>query len=224
MAAWAGAFAANNGVKTVRMVQNGIRQEGIEVLLRDGLSNCKELEILDLQDNTFTIKGALALANAVGNWTTIKELGVGDCLLGSRGGVVLAEALQKGKNKDLKVLRLQYNEIDVKRLKALKEAVEVLEKLDLLELNGNKFSEDDTIIEEIRDIFEKRGNGELDSMSDMEEDDEEDEEEEEEEKEEEEEEEESILKDADEEEGENVPLEKDKKVDELAEALGKTSI
>ncbi|KAJ6257694.1 hypothetical protein Dda_7482 [Drechslerella dactyloides] len=222
MEAWATAFAAHPGIKTVRMVQNGIRQEGIEHLLTQGLVHCKQLELLDLQDNTFTIKGARALAAVVDRWTVMRELGVGDCLLSSRGAVVLAEKLSEGKNKELKVLRLQYNEIDVKGLAALKGAVKALDKLELLELNGNKFSEEDVELEAIREIFETRGLGELDELSDLEEDSDEDEEEEE--ADEEEKELERVVKDAEGEENSNVAQEKDKKVDDLADILGKTSI
>ncbi|KAK6540957.1 hypothetical protein TWF694_008338 [Orbilia ellipsospora] len=224
MEAWAKAYAAHPDIKVVRMVQNGIRQEGIQHLLTNGLVHCKQLRILDLQDNTFTIKGARALSDVVGEWALIEELGVGDCLLRSRGTVALGEKLSEGKNKQLKVLRLQYNEIDGKGLKALKDAVKVLEKLELLEMNGNKFSEDDEDVEAIREIFEERGVGELDSLSDMEEDSEEEEEEEEQEEEEEDEEKERVVKDADAAEASNVAQEKDKGVDDLADILGKTSI
>ncbi|EPS38586.1 hypothetical protein H072_7702 [Dactylellina haptotyla CBS 200.50] len=221
MEAWAKAYAAHPGIKTVRMVQNGIRQEGIELLLTQGLVHCKQLEILDLQDNTFTVKGGKALASVVGQWTVIKELGVGDCLLSSRGAVLLGETLSEGKNMELKTLRLQYNEIDVKGLKALAGAVKVLTKLEMLELNGNKFSEDDDEVEKIRAIFEDRGLGELDELSDMED---EDSDEEEEEAEEEEEEKERVVKEAEQAEDSNVAQEKDKGVDDLADILGKTSI
>ncbi|KAF3938521.1 hypothetical protein ABW19_dt0207021 [Dactylella cylindrospora] len=226
MEAWAKAYAANSGIKTVRMLQNGIRTEGIQHLLREGLKHCKELEILDLQDNTFTFAGATALAEVVTEWTAIKELGVGDCLLSSRGAEALSESLRKGKNTELKILRLQYNEIEVNGVNAIKWAVKAsLEKLELLELNGNKFSEDDDVVAEIRDIFEERGLGELDELSDMEEEtDEEEEEEEEEEEKEREEIRERVVKDAERAEESNVAQEKDSKVDELAEALGRATI
>jgi len=225
------------------MVQNGIRQEGIEQLLTTGLSSCKKLEILDLQDNTFTLRGANALTSVVTGWSQLQELGIGDSLLGARGGVKLAETLQLEKNTTLKVLRLQYNEIDVEGLKALKVAVEkALPNLERLELNGNKFSEEDPAVEEIRELFVDRGVGELDDLSDMEEDDEDEDEDEDgdgderededdEEKEEEIEEKaerkekkEDIVKTAKEEENENVAQEKDDSVDALADSLSKTSL
>ena len=241
MGAWAKAYAAHRGVREVKMVQNGIRQEGITHLLKDGLSHASQLRVLDLQDNTFTALGARALSDVVGGWTQLQELGVGDCLLGARGGVILSKALQEGNNAKLEVLRLQFNEIDAKGVKRLADAHEKLPTLRRVELNGNRFSEDDEGVEKLREILEARkekadGVGEddeeywgLDELDELE--DESDEEEEE------------GAESGDEEEGveveekaarevaaaqqaeeENVPLENDKSVDDLADALRKTQI
>lgn len=84
MAAWAKAFAAHTGVREVKMVQNGIRQEGITLLLKEGLRHAAGLRTLDLQDNTFTAMGARALSDVVGGWTELVELGIGDSLLSAR--------------------------------------------------------------------------------------------------------------------------------------------
>ncbi|GAB7352703.1 hypothetical protein MBLNU459_g3061t1 [Dothideomycetes sp. NU459] len=240
MAAWAKAYSAHTHIKTVKMVQNGIRKDGIPPLLQNGLSKCTELEVLDLQDNTFTISGARALAAVVPNWIAIKELGIGDSLLSSRGCVLLADALAKGKNKTLRTLRLQYNEINLKGVQGLAKVAQssALPALQRVELNGNVFSEDDAAIEALREVLDNRReeaapeSGEgiddewgLDELDELEEpSDEEDEGEDEEEEEEEEKEEETILKDADEAENENVAQDKDKKVDELADLLGKTEL
>lgn len=244
MAAWAKAYAAHTGVKEVKMVQNGIRQEGITHLLTNGLSHATKIEILDLQDNTFTAMGAKALSNVVGGWTEIKELGVGDCLLSGRGGVALAISLQKGKNTKLEVLRLQYNDINAKGVAGLAEAQSKLPALRRVELNGNKFDQEDPSVTKLREALEERkeaadGVGEdddeywgLDELDELEseEEDEEDEDEE-------------LKKGSDDEEGveveekaareliatdqaenQNVPQDKDKKVDDLADALAKTEI
>ena len=248
MAAWAKAYRAHRKVKTVKMVQNGIRQDGISLLLTDGLVWCGELETLDLQDNTFTITGARALSQVVKGWKQVKELGVGDCLLGSRGAVLLAEALGKGDNTLLEVLRLQYNEIESKGVKALLVVARgKLAKLRRVELNGNKFSEDDEPVEGLRLLLEERkeqagdveGEWGLDELSDLEEESEEEEEEEEEDVDEAEDDEdevereerkeaegrrEGILKEADQQEAQKVGQEKDDDVDALADTLGKTAI
>lgn len=240
MSAWAKAYRAHRKVKTVKMVQNGIRQDGISLLLTEGLVWCGELEVLDLQDNTFTITGARALSQVVEGWKQIKELGIGDSLLGGRGAVLFSEALGKGNNGLLEVLRLQYNEIDSKGVKALLVvAKDTLVKLRRVELNGNKFSEDDEPVEELRVLLEERkekagdveGEWGLDELSDLEEEsDEEDEdgddddEAEKEEQEEAEDRRESILKDADQEETRKVSQKKDDDVDALADSLGKTEI
>jgi Ran GTPase-activating protein 1 len=107
MTAWAKTFSLHNKVKEVKMVQNGIRQEGISHLLSEGLRHATELKVLDLQDNTFTLLGAKALAAVTPEWTEILELGIGDSLLGNKGGVVFAKSLAKGKNTKLQLLRLQ---------------------------------------------------------------------------------------------------------------------
>ena len=202
------------------------------MLLRDGLSKCEGLQSLDLQDNTFTHTGAKALADVLPNWKEITVLGVADSLLGGRGGVLLGEALQLGNTKKLKKLSLQYNEIDLAGFKALKIAAvgEALSKLETLELNGNKFSEDDTEVEELRKFFSKKGVDGLDSLSDMEEEtDDEDEGEEASdheasEDEAEKESKEDVIAKANQAENQNVAQEKDRKVDELADLLSGTKI
>jgi Ran GTPase-activating protein 1 len=227
MTAWAKAYSLHTNLKEVKMVQNGIRQEGISHLLTDGLRHAKGIKVLDLQDNTFTILGANALAKVVPGWTEIQELGVGDSLLSAKGGVVVANALAKGGNKKLEILRLQYNDITTK---AAKGALPALKKI---ELNGNKFSEDHQSIMELKELLEERKEklaGDivmedewgLDSLSDLE--DESEEEEEEEEEEEAEELRERLLEEAKEAQEEPVAQKEDKDVDELAAELKKTEI
>ncbi|KAF2773448.1 RNI-like protein [Teratosphaeria nubilosa] len=234
MAAWVKAYTANNRVKTIKMVQNGIRQEGIALLLQHGLSSCTGLQTLDLQDNTFTVLAAKTLANVVPKWTEIQDLGVGDSLLSARGGRLLGESLAKGGNKKLEVLRLQYNEIDAKGVEAIVDAAMIgtaLPRLRRVELNGNKFSEEDPNIEKLQKLLSKRKDDSASEYPHVDEDDEDawgvdelDELEDEEEDEDEDEEAEKIVKDAETAEDEPAAQEKDKEVDELADALGKTEL
>ncbi|KAI9838629.1 MAG: hypothetical protein M1819_004943 [Sarea resinae] len=239
MAAWAKAYAAHSGVQKIKMVQNGIRQEGISHLLREGLRHASGLRVLDLQDNTFTIMGANALADVLAGWPDLRELGISDSFLTARGGLVLAKALNEGKNAKLEVLRLQFNDLDIKGVTALKDvARDALPALRRIELNGNKFSEEDASVETLRELLDERrekagaeeGEGEdawgLDSLSDLEDESDEEEEEEEDEDQEDEDEEpaDKVVKGAEEAEEENVAEEKDKGVDELADKLGKTGL
>ncbi|KAJ4421019.1 Ran GAP Rna1 [Neurospora sp. IMI 360204] len=238
MTAWAKTFRLHNKVKQIKMVQNGIRQEGISHLLSEGLHHASELQILDLQDNTFTLKGAKALAKVTPGWTELIELGIGDSLLSAKGGVLLSEALLKGKNKKLEILRLQYNEITAPGIKGLAQAAEeALPALKKIELNGNKFTEDDEAIIALQDLLEERKEqfgGDvvaedewgLDSLSDLEEEESEEEEEEEESEEEEDVEEraEKLIKEAEEAQEEPVVQVKDKEVEELAQKLAKTGL
>jgi Ran GTPase-activating protein 1 len=48
--------AFKSSIRHIQMPQNSIRPEGI-VALMESISKCKELEFLDLQDNTFTESG-----------------------------------------------------------------------------------------------------------------------------------------------------------------------
>ena len=219
MAAWAECYAAHQTLEHVRMVQNGIRPEGITTLLVAGLSFCRQLQILDLQDNTFTRTAARSLATTITRWPQLLQLGVGDCLLSARGGVMLAEALALGLNPNLHTLRLQYNGIDSKGLSALVSAIrKSLPHITLLELNGNRFADDSDLLEDLRTLFEERGHGELDELDELESEDEDDDEDEDVEKEETLDHE--IIHDADNAKNENVPLEaNDDDVDKLTASL-----
>ncbi|KAH7269991.1 uncharacterized protein BKA55DRAFT_588534 [Fusarium redolens] len=237
MTAWAKAYKLHNKIKVIKMVQNGIRQEGISHLLAEGLSHASKLEVLDLQDNTFTVTGARALSKVVANWTSLQELGVGDSLLGAKGGVLVADALAKGKNVKLETLRLQYNEITSKGIKAFATAAkDGLPALKRIEINGNILTEDDESIPVLQELLEERKEkfgGDIvnedewgvDELEDLEEPDSEVEEEEEEEEEiEPEDRAEKLIKEAEEAQEEPVIPVKDKEVDELAKKLEKTGI
>jgi len=142
MEAWAQAYSAHNKMKSVKMTQNGIRPEGIVELIKNGLSKCKSLEVFDLQDNTFTFRGATALASAIQKWPQLKELGVGDDLLGGRGSIKVFEVLAKGQNKNVEVLRLDFNDITPAGVASLLTAAQDgLPSLRRVEINGNKFEE-----------------------------------------------------------------------------------
>jgi Ran GTPase-activating protein 1 len=218
------------------MTQNGIRPEGMLHLISAGLSNCSSLQVLDMQDNTFTLKGAQALAKALKGWPTLKELGMGDAFLGGRGSIKVFEALASGNNDNVEILRLQYNDINPAGVKALlRAAKDGLPKLRRVELNGNKFDEEDQSVEALAELLSERKDDDgkdddpedhwgLDELDELEGEDS-DEEEGGEEAEEEEEEEgarERLLKEADEAEEEKVPLEEDAEVDKLAQTLEKT--
>lgn len=170
MRAWSKCFQAHTALTELRMPQNGIRSDGISILLETGLSACTLLQVLDLQDNTFTVVGAKVLAATLPKWPCLIELGISDCLLSKAGGKMLARALALGNHKQLSILKLQYNEIDEDGVAMLATAIEkTLPNLEVLELNGNAFSEEDDAIEKIKSIFQERGKGILDALDDMEE-------------------------------------------------------
>ncbi|KJZ78341.1 hypothetical protein HIM_02379 [Hirsutella minnesotensis 3608] len=236
MTAWAKTFSLNNKVREIKMVQNGIRQEGISHLLSEGLNHATELRVLDLQDNTFTLMGAKALAKVTPTWTLLRELGVGDSLLSAKGGVLLAEALAQGKNQKLETLRLQYNDITAVGVKGFASAAkDALPSLRRIELNGNKLTEDDESILQLQELLEERKEAlagdviveddwGMDSLSDLEDEDSDEEEEDEEGDVESEERAEKLVKEAEEAQEQPVVQLKDQEVDDLAKKLEKTGI
>ncbi|KAI9496474.1 hypothetical protein BDB00DRAFT_809020 [Zychaea mexicana] len=174
------AFAAHGTLRVVRMPQNGIRPTGIKRLVT-GLRACEHLEHLDLQDNTFTAKGAKALSQSISSWPKLQVLNVGDCLLSHRGGLTLAGALNNGHVKNLTRLNLQYNEIRGDAILVLAEAVRThLKDLEHLELNGNQFDPEMREAQSLIDALAVWSHGDaLDDLDDMEEVDSEEEEDEE---------------------------------------------
>lgn len=172
-------------LEEVRLFQNGIRPAGISKLIEFGLSKNKNLKVLDLQDNTLTTSAAETLASVINSWENLQELNLNDALLKPKGSDLLIEALSKGPVRKLLKLTLTYNEIEAKSLPKLATTIkDKLPELKVLNLNGNRFEEDNEVVEEIKEIFEERGFGELDEIDDADEpdSDEEDEEDEQEDK------------------------------------------
>ncbi|EFQ26428.1 ran GTPase activating protein 1 [Colletotrichum graminicola] len=238
MQAWAKAFSLHNKIKEIKMVQNGIRQEGISHLISEGLNHATELRILDLQDNTFTVSGAKAVASVLPTWTHLQELGLNDAYLTAKGTALVTKALAKGKQDKLEILRLAFNDITPKALASIASVVSSsLPALMKVELNGNKFEEEDPSVSAIREELEERKEktgGDivdedawgLDSLSDLEGDSDDEEEEESEEEEEPEPTERAEILDKEAQEAQEEPTVqlKDKEVDDLAKKLGKTEI
>ncbi|AET37695.1 GTPase-activating protein RNA1 Ecym_1469 [Eremothecium cymbalariae DBVPG len=157
------------GLKTVRLYQNGIRPNGIAILIKHGLKYNVNLEVLDLQDNTFTSGASMVLAEVLPQWkSTLKELNVNDCLLKELGCDAVLKVMLSNQFSSLKTLKLQYNEMNQKTLElALLPALENgnLDALKFLELNGNRLEEESEALETLHDLF----NGEIDELDDLEE-------------------------------------------------------
>lgn len=181
--ALARAFSSHGTLEVVRMPQNGIRPDGIRTIV-EGLRDCKNLRHLDLQDNTFTVKGSKALAAALPSWPNLEILNVSDCLLSKKGGVCVFSALERGENKQLKELLAQYNEIRADAIEILAVAIKShLNLLEKIELNGNMFEEDHQVVEILRDALatwdHEDALDELDEMEDIDSDEESEEDEDE---------------------------------------------
>ncbi|CAD6566284.1 MAG: hypothetical protein CYPHOPRED_000544 [Cyphobasidiales sp. Tagirdzhanova-0007] len=170
--------ALGASLREVRMVQNGIRMEGISALAK-GLQACPNLEILDLQDNTAAYSGSRAIATALKAWPKLKHLNLSDCLLRPEGALSLMNALMNGHNNLLESLKLQSDEIDVRAVNILADAVKVhLKKLSTIELNGNRVEADDESMQRLQSALVANGfEDAIDEIDDVEEVDEEEDEE-----------------------------------------------
>lgn len=219
---------AHADLEVVKLYQNGIRPTGIARLIQHGLKHNTKLTILDLQDNTITKRSAKILATTLPTWKNLKELNVNDCLLNPLGSIELAKALtSSGTLVNFKALKLQYNELDQTALELIHQAIKTnLPNLEILELNGNRFPEDNSVIDAITELFEERGYGELDELDDLEEldSDEEDETESEQEEEEEQLEAEILEQELDQEQELYTPDNESKEAEELAKKLEETTI
>ncbi|CCF56643.1 hypothetical protein KAFR_0B03460 [Kazachstania africana CBS 2517] len=213
-----GLKAHGDDLKTVKLYQNGIRPRGIMNLLSYGFKFNKNLEILDLQDNTFTKSASFILAQCLPIWKdTLKELNLNDCLLKGTGCDVVFKVLKDTQFANLETLKVEYNELKQETiinyfLPALEE--NNLPKLKELQINGNRLEEDSDALDTLQEKFEDL------EIDDLEELDSEDEEEEEEEEEEEDENETLQVVDIE-------PLEKalsELSIDSLTDALAKTTI
>lgn len=168
---------SNKHLEDVRLYQDGIRPNGIARLIHHGLSYLHDLQVLDLDDNTFTVAGSIALADALPSWPELKILNVNDCLLKAKGSIKLLEKLAEISNKSkLQQIKLQYNELDSDSLKLLVGLLPSMVKVPDLELNGNVFEEDSEYIDKLNSIFTIKGSGSLDELDDLEEPDSEEEE------------------------------------------------
>jgi Ran GTPase-activating protein 1 len=161
--AWADAFAAHGTLIEVRMIQNGIRMEGI-TSLAEGLIQCRDLEHIELQDNTFIADGELAgvaaWTKALPSWPNLHTLNLSDCVLSADGEVpTLIAALAKGTNPKLHTLQLQNNNLETSSFAVLASAIaQGLSSLMRLELQWNDVEEDgDEHLEDIGLALKQRG-------------------------------------------------------------------
>jgi len=189
---WAEAFAEHGSLVEVRMIQNGIRMDGITALAK-GLTKCPDIEYIDLQDNAFIAGGELtgveAWAEALASWPNLHTLNLSDCVLSAEGEVPeIINALSLGSNPKLHTLQIQNNNLETRTFEVLSGAVSKgIKNLKTLELQWNDIEEDDEHLENISLTLKQRG-GKLFASDEDEEEEEAEKEEEEEEKEEEEEE------------------------------------
>ena len=164
-------------LEEIQMPQNGIRPNGIENVA-DALASNPNLKIINLNDNTFCKRGGEAISKALIQLKNLEFVNFGDCLLKSKGALLVVRSLVN--NKDLKELIMSFNEIDATNgteiAQILVNPKNHFDKMKFIDLNGNKFGEDTKI--EITNMFSKRDENILGTLSEDEGEDDEEEEDE----------------------------------------------
>ena len=79
-------------LEEVAMPQNGIYHVGITAL-SEAFTYNKNLQVLNLNDNTRGEKGAEAIANALPSLQKLRVINFGDCLLKTKGALSLAKGI-----------------------------------------------------------------------------------------------------------------------------------
>jgi len=151
---FAQAFSEHGTLECVRMIQNGIRLEGV-IALAEGLSKCPNLRELDIQDNVADGKGCEALCKAVSNWPNLTHLNLSDCVLTPAGGSKLIGALASLPfTSKLTTLSFQNAELDDEAIVLLREKLEDgLEELKRIEIQWNDNDPDLEEIVEMKEIL-----------------------------------------------------------------------
>eukprot|EP00834_Sanchytrium_tribonematis_P003265 NODE_121_length_17861_cov_0.498480.p2 type:complete len:333 gc:universal NODE_121_length_17861_cov_0.498480:14746-15744(+) len=143
-------------LKVLRLHQNGIRPESIKILshtLRGSSAEtgCKKLEILDLQDNSFMWEGSEAFADQLlPNLKQLKELNIGECLTKDKGGCYILQQIVK--LKELQVVDMTYNELNMKSLGFINGNVEYFKEREI-KLNGNVFDGEGELALKLMDLI-----------------------------------------------------------------------
>ncbi|KAJ8297852.1 hypothetical protein KUTeg_024383 [Tegillarca granosa] len=120
--------------------KNGINHPGITALANAFAAN-KNLKIINLNDNTFSVIGAKNMAKVLSQLQNLEVINFGDCLVRTEGAKALAEVLTKG-HKNLVELNLSGNEINQAGANAVAEAMENKDKLEKLDLDCNELGEE----------------------------------------------------------------------------------
>lgn len=161
--ALAKAFQVIGSLEEVHMPQNGINYAGV-MALASAMRHNPELRVLNFNDNTFTKRGTLAMAQALRHLRNVQVINFGDCLVRSEGAIALAAVLREGLP-ILKELNLSFGEITEAAALVVAQAVMDKPHMEKVDLNGNCLGEEGC--EALREAMENMDKGDmLSSLSD----------------------------------------------------------
>lgn len=155
-------FAKMQSLQEITIPQNGIYHQGMSALA-NALKVNINMRVINFMDNTITSKGAEHLADAFYSIENLREINLGDCLLKSLGGQIICEALNDC-HPDLEYLNLSGNEIGPEIGIEIASTMGHKDCLKQLILDSNCFGEEG--VEQIQEIMNELGKGDLLSIED----------------------------------------------------------
>ncbi|XP_056433669.1 ran GTPase-activating protein 1-like [Gadus chalcogrammus] len=138
--ALAKAFKLLGSLEELHVPQNGINHPGIRALA-SAMQHNPHLRVLNLNDNTFTKRGALAMAQALRHLKNIQVINFGDCLVRTEGAMALS-AFVVTRLPGLQELNLSFGEITEPAALLLAQAVLNKPQMEKVDLNGNCLGEE----------------------------------------------------------------------------------
>ncbi|GET00522.1 ran GTPase activating protein 1 [Rhizophagus clarus] len=109
-----------HSLKKLIISRNNFHHKDIALLLKS-LNNCKNLQVVNFDDNYFTMETCRIFSKSLINWPNLREINHNDC---KRGIIYILEAISKGYNRNIECLGFQYCSIDEDTFHSLDDLVE----------------------------------------------------------------------------------------------------
>ncbi|TKR65066.1 hypothetical protein L596_025527 [Steinernema carpocapsae] len=156
------AFRMLGTLEEIEMYQDGINPDGI-IVLAASLTRNKNLRILNLSDNTFTVRGAIKMAEALKTLDRLEVINFSDCLCRDAGSRAILEALSAKTHPNLKEIHLDGSEITAQGAEALIGMMKDRLPHTKLSIGTNSFG---SRFDDLVELAAQHGNIELGSRSD----------------------------------------------------------
>ncbi|KNC80591.1 hypothetical protein SARC_07045 [Sphaeroforma arctica JP610] len=142
-------------LKEVAMPQNGTTKVGFVALFAAFAG--KDMEIINMNDNTATEVGAKAVAEAIRTMKNLQKIDLGDCMLREEGCIAVCEAIQQSGNTGLKSIDMAFADIEEEQAENVADAMALMlrtqTELESFRISGNEM-EDDEVLERLYAVLD----------------------------------------------------------------------